>query len=125
MKVLIIDDDPSIGMLLELALSAVSIEVKWVNSVSGLFQELDKSTKWDGIVVDFLLPEMDGIKVKSQIIKNYGVNQSKIVFLTASPEKIPFGHLCIPKPFSPLTIGREICDILEQDLSSPGSFDDG
>ena len=113
MKVLILDDDPSIGMLLELALSAVSIEVNWVNSVSVLFQELDKSNIWDGIVVDFLLPEMDGLKVKSQIVEKYGIDQSKIIFLTASPEKIPSGHLCIPKPFSPITIGREICDILE------------
>lgn len=84
-KVLIIEDDPEIIHLLEIHLKDLHCEVIAVTSgEEGLRKAID--TVPDLIILDIMLPEMDGIEVCQKIrAKNI---QSPIIMLTARSEEI-------------------------------------
>jgi len=62
MKVLVIDDDPAMTDLLKILLEAVSSSVCTANSgIEGI--AIAKSTTIDIIILDLMMPEMDGWQV--------------------------------------------------------------
>lgn len=114
MNLLIVDDDPSITMLLSLVLTAEGHRVTVFNSTKEFNDNLTENVGFDGVILDFLLPGTDTFVFKTDICKKYSLRPDQIIFLTASPEHVDDSHLCISKPFSPKTISAEICDILIQ-----------
>ena len=112
MNLLIIDDDPSITTLLTVVLTAEGHEVTVFISTGEINAVLPDSVEFDGVILDFLLPDTDSIALKSEICKKYSLKPEQIIFLTAAPERLEEHHVRISKPFSPLTITAEICDIL-------------
>lgn len=61
-KILVVDDEPSISMLIEFNLKLAGYEVKCVSDGEAVF-DLLKPYRPDLIVLDLMLPKMDGLQV--------------------------------------------------------------
>jgi DNA-binding response OmpR family regulator len=83
-QVLIIEDDREISNLLEIHLHDLKCEVeKSFDGLSGL--KSAKTGKFDLIVLDIMLPELDGLEVCKEIRKNE--IQTPILMLTSKSEE--------------------------------------
>lgn len=61
-RILVIEDDPDIGRLLSMHMSACVPQVRWEsNGTRGLL--LAQARSWDVIVLDWLLPGIDGVTI--------------------------------------------------------------
>ena len=83
-KVLLVEDDPDISGLVELHLNDLDFEVKTSANGKEAF-ELAKSEPFDLIVLDIMLPEMDGIAI-CQKLRALDVT-TPILMLTAKAEE--------------------------------------
>lgn len=84
-KILLVDDEPDILEIVGYNLSAEGYQV--VTAENGL-QAVKKATKEKPqlIILDVMMPEMDGIEACEQIRKNPDLNDTIITFLTARGE---------------------------------------
>jgi PAS domain S-box-containing protein len=103
LKVLVVDDEPSIRELLFKALTAISMDVMLARNAEEAMS-LCKSDRFDIVFLDYILPEMNGDHL-IPIIKEY-LPQTKIVMIsgwTSSPVKKKTieknVHAWIDKPF--------------------------
>jgi len=105
-KVLVIDDQPEITEIISAFLSNAGYEVKVENSsVEGM--NVVKSFMPDVILLDIMMPVMDGYEVCSRLKKEPTLAQIPVLFLTGKDAKddagMSFqsgGDLFIKKPFS-------------------------
>ena len=85
-RILIVDDEPKVLNALELRLSAEGFEVlKATNGKEALSQALRHSP--DLIILDVLLPDLDGTQVVAFLSDNPATESIPIVFLTALQNK--------------------------------------
>src|SRR5690554_6358842 len=81
-KVLVIDDEVDIGKLIELYLTKNNFQVlRATNGLDAL--ELVASQKPDLIILDILLPDIDGIELCQELRK---ITQCPILFLSCKNE---------------------------------------
>ena len=117
-KVLVVDDEPTIVKMLESRLKTDGYEVFTAHSgEEGL--EQCKLAKPDAVILDIMMPDMDGSVVAAHMQEDPNLNKIPIVFLTAvvKPEEIPKnrkigGHYFLSKSFK-IT---ELLDILKKIL---------
>lgn len=84
-KILIVDDEPSIVLALESLLNAKNYETeKSYNGKDGLKKA--KLFRPDLILLDVMMPFIDGFEFASIIRKDKNLVNSKIIFLTAKGE---------------------------------------
>jgi two-component system alkaline phosphatase synthesis response regulator PhoP len=79
-KILIVDDEPSISMLIEFNLKLAGFEVHCVFDGEAVFQAI-QSFRPDLIVLDLMLPKMDGLQVCRKLRSQN--NLVPIIMLTA------------------------------------------
>lgn len=84
-KILIVDDEPDILEFVGYNLTSEGYTVEKAKN-GKLAIELNKSFKPDLIILDVMMPEMDGIETCYQIKKDESINDPKIIFLTARSE---------------------------------------
>ncbi len=80
-KILLVDDEPDIIEFLKYNLEQENFEV--LVSYDGKDALKKLSYKPDLIILDIMMPEMDGFEVSEQIKKNKEYNDIPIIFLTA------------------------------------------
>jgi DNA-binding response OmpR family regulator len=105
-KILVIDDEPEITEIINAFLSNAGYKVEIENSaVEGLAKA--KAAKPDIILLDIMMPVMDGYEVCAQLKKDPKTAQIPVLFLTGKDAKddggMSFqsgGDLFIKKPFS-------------------------
>ncbi len=105
-KILVIDDEPEITDIIETFLENAGYQVKSENSsVIGI--ERAKSFLPDLILLDIMMPFMDGYEVCKELKKSEETSKIPVIFLTGkdarSDEGKSFkvgGDLFIKKPFS-------------------------
>jgi DNA-binding response OmpR family regulator len=105
-KILVIDDEPEITDIIETFLESAGYEVKSENSsVIGI--ERAKTFLPDLILLDIMMPFMDGYEVCKELKKSEDTSKIPVVFLTGkdarSDEGRSFevgGDMFIKKPFS-------------------------
>jgi DNA-binding response OmpR family regulator len=105
-KILVIDDEPEITDIIETFLESAGYEVKSENSsVIGI--ERAKTFLPDAILLDIMMPFMDGYEVCNELKKSKETSKIPVIFLTGkdarSDEGKSFqvgGDLFIKKPFS-------------------------
>ena len=105
-KILVIDDEPEITDIIETFLENAGYEVKSENSsVIGI--ERAKTFLPDLVLLDIIMPFMDGYEVCKELKKNEETSKIPVVFLTGkdarSDEGKGFragGDLFVKKPFS-------------------------
>ena len=81
-KVLVVDDEPVICSLVADTLQNDGQEVVWaLNGTQGL--KLAKEEKPDLIILDIMMPDMDGYEVCRQLRRNFRTSNIPIIMLTA------------------------------------------
>ncbi|MFT7344243.1 MAG: two-component system alkaline phosphatase synthesis response regulator PhoP [Lentimonas sp.] len=84
-RILIVDDEKDIRDILEYNLKKEGFEVRTAeNGVKGL--DISKSFKPDLILLDVMMPEMDGMEMCEALRNTPGFEQTYICFLTARSE---------------------------------------
>jgi DNA-binding response OmpR family regulator len=118
-KILIVDDEPNIVMTLEYAFKKQDFEVFIARDGSEALEILDKETP-NVILLDIMMPKVDGYKTLEQIKKNDQLKDTKVVFLTAKSkvkdvEKgLSLGaDKYLTKPFSIKKVVSEIKELIQ------------
>ena len=118
-RVLVVDDDDSIREVAEVALGLVGgWEVATATCGSeGL--ERARSEAPDAILLDVMMPGMDGPTTLAHLKADPGTAQTPVVFLTAkvrAGERRELDGLdvagIIAKPFDPMTLSAEVSELL-------------
>ena len=123
MRTLIIDDEAPIRLLCKVNLEAEGIEVLEAgDGVSGL--EVARAEKPDAILLDVMMPGLDGWNVAEELLADESTSAIPIIFLTARADLrdrvrgMDAGGLdYITKPFNPLelaSIVRQVVDAVER-----------
>jgi two-component system phosphate regulon response regulator PhoB len=123
MRTLIVDDEAPIRLLCKVNLEAEGIEVlEAEDGVTGL--EAARREKPDAILLDVMMPGLNGWNVAEQLLADEATNAIPIIFLTARADLrdrvrgMDAGGLdYITKPFNPLELAklvREVVDAVER-----------
>ena len=118
--VLVIDDEAPIRLLCRVNLEAEKMTVlEAPNGVAGL--ELAKSEHPDVILLDVMMPGLDGWQVAERLLEDDGTARIPIVFLTARAEfrdrarGLDIGGIdYVTKPFNPLELAPLVRSLLER-----------
>jgi two-component system alkaline phosphatase synthesis response regulator PhoP len=117
-RVLVVDDERSIRMLCRVNLAASGIEVlEASDGRQGL--ELARTERPDLVLLDVMMPELDGWSVARELAADEETRDIPIVFLTAraDPADRRMGEQLggvgyVVKPFDPVTIGDFVEEVL-------------
>ena len=121
LEVLHVEDDPDIRLIAGMALSLdTQIKVRSVESGTAAL-DLLRQGGWrpDLLLLDMMMPEMDGTGLAQEIAQIDGLSTVPVVFMTAraQPEDVAryrgAGSLgLIVKPFDPLTLAAKLRALL-------------
>lgn len=109
MRVLIADDDPIVRDLLTAVFEGADLEISTAADGEEAIQEAHR-TRPDCIILDVMMPKVDGLAVCRRIRDDPRTAGSRIVMLTASPMRAATLWLsagadaCLPKPFGALAL---------------------
>ena len=117
-KILIVDDEPNIVMTLEYTFKKKDFEVFIARDGSEALQILENNAP-DIVLLDIMMPNVDGYQTLKQIRNNDSLKNTKVVFLTAKNKasdiekglKLGADKYLI-KPFSIKKIVSEINELL-------------
>jgi len=84
-RILIVDDDPHAVEILTRMLSRQGYECVTANSGSAALEKL-KLQPVDVVLLDVMMPEMDGLQVCEQLAKDDGLRQIPVILLTAKDD---------------------------------------
>lgn len=122
-SILLIDDEETIQEVVQVG---ISIEAGWQVEIASSGLEginLAQNQQPDAILLDVMMPDMDGIDTLSQLKSNEKTNAIPVIFLTAkaqAEEKTQFQSLgvvdVITKPFNSMTLASQIAKILEWEI---------
>src|SRR5438477_928592 len=119
-RVLVIDDEPPIRLLCRVNLEAEGMEVlEAPNGLGGV--ELAREERPDVILLDVMMPGLDGWRVAEELLEDPATNSIPIVFLTARAELrdrargLDLGGLdYVTKPFNPVDLAPLIRELIER-----------
>jgi two-component system alkaline phosphatase synthesis response regulator PhoP len=119
-KVLVIDDEAPIRLLCRVNLEAEKMDVlEAANGEEGL--ELARTEKPDIVLLDVMMPGMDGWQVAERLFESKETSQIPLVFLTARAELrdrargLELGGVdYITKPFNPVELASVVENLLER-----------
>ncbi|MGD1908741.1 MAG: response regulator [Leptolyngbyaceae cyanobacterium] len=122
-RVLVVDDEESIQKVVSLSLK---MEANWDIVTASSGQEGIAQAELHGpdvILLDVMMPEMDGIATFEALCENPRTQTIPVVLLTAktrTAEKRLFQKIgvagVITKPFNPLTLASQIASLLDWPL---------
>ncbi len=108
--IMVVDDHPDVVDILRITLESKGFNVRCAYSGKDLFAGLEE-LKPDLIILDIMMPEMDGLKVLTRLRKNSDTASIPIILLTAmvQQENIIEGYKTgadyyISKPFTPTQV---------------------
>src|SRR4051812_29345123 len=114
MKILLIDDEEDIRTIARMALVRVGKMdvVEAAGGAEGVL--LAEKEKPDAILLDFMMPGMDGLQTLKALKDNPATASIPVIFLTARamPNEVELLKILgargvLTKPFQPLTLARE------------------
>jgi CheY-like chemotaxis protein len=118
-SILLIDDEETIQEVVQVG---IEIESGWQVAIASSGAEgidLAQTQQPDVILLDVMMPEMDGIDTLCQLKSNQKTSSIPVIFLTAkaqAEEKSQFKSLgvvdVITKPFNSMTLASQIARIL-------------
>lgn len=123
MKILVIEDNKSVSSMIELFFSKEGIDGSFIKDGLEGF-ELAKQDSWDCLIIDWMLPGMDGISICRKL-RQLNV-ATPIIMLTAKDGEsdqvlgLEMGaDDYVTKPFSPLTLMARIKAVTRRYTSEP------
>ena len=122
-NILLIDDEETIQEVVQVG---IEIEAGWQVAIASSGRagiDLARDLQPDVILLDVMMPDMDGIGTLSQLKNNARTSTIPVIFLTAkaqAEEKNQFQSLgvvdVITKPFNSMTLASQIAKILDWEL---------
>ncbi len=108
--IMVVDDHPDIVEILRIALESIGFNVRCAYSGKHLFAGLEE-LKPDLILLDIMMPQMDGLEVLRRLKENSDTASIPVIFLSAKVhhEDIQRGYKMgaeyyITKPFTPTQV---------------------
>jgi DNA-binding response OmpR family regulator len=119
-KVLVVDDEAPIRLLCRVNLEAEGMEVlEAADGETGL--ETARAEKPDVVLLDVMMPGMDGWQVAERLVEDADTNDIPLIFLTARAELrdrargLELGGVdYITKPFNPTELATVVESLLER-----------
>jgi len=113
-SILIIEDEPDIIMLVKRSLKPYHFRILEANSGTNALSILENE-KPDLILLDIMMPDMDGFEVCRRIKKDFGLKSIPVIFLTVrnNQDDMERGRRAgavgyFTKPFDPFQLSEEI-----------------
>jgi CheY-like chemotaxis protein len=123
-RVLVVDDEPTIGKVLERILAEYAVTV--VLDAHQALAALEKDT-FDVVVCDLMLPKMSGMELYGVLRRDRPAMASRVVFLTGGGFTLPNRHFLssvpsrhLKKPFEAAAVRRLVAEVLESHSSEGG-----
>lgn len=117
-KILIVDDEPNIVMSLEYTFKKNNFEV-FIARDGQEALEILKKQKPDVIILDVMMPLVDGFETLEQIKKNSELNHCKVMFLSAKNKESDIekglalgADAYLTKPFSIKKVVEQVAELL-------------
>jgi CheY-like chemotaxis protein len=121
-QILLIDDENSIRLVVQVCLTQLA---NWTvltaaSSIDGLRQAEEQ--KPDAILLDLMMPDMDGFTVLKKLKENPKTSDIPVILLTAKlqPTYVQSDQWklagILSKPFDPLTLAGQVAEILNWQL---------
>ncbi|HEV7919357.1 MAG TPA: response regulator [Thermoanaerobaculia bacterium] len=104
-KILVIDDDLAIRVLLQAVLRRMKFDVELAEDGAAGLEKVQQNGKFDLILLDLMMPRLNGYEFIERIGRDYPQHRPHIIVFTAAGkrgvEKIPADAVCnsILKPF--------------------------
>lgn len=118
-RILVVDDEPHIGLLLRLQLESRGYELRLARS---LFEAraalLDDAERPDGVLLDLHLPDGSGVELLRELRARPATAALPIIILTAEGEERvlqearSLGAATVTKPFSPSKLTAQVAALL-------------
>ena len=127
LRILVIDDDLAIRVLLQAVLRRMKFDVELAEDGAAGLEKLQSGSKYDLILLDLMMPRLNGYEFIEQISQRYPDERPHIVVFTAAGkrgvDKIPPNAVCnsILKPFDLDTFIDIIADCLNRAHSTQPS----
>jgi len=119
MKILVVEDDRSIQMVLELVFTRMAKCTVKVASDGTEGLEMIQKEKPDVVLLDLMMPGMDGFEVCQRAKADEATRQIPIIFLTAQPQPASVARAMslgaagyLVKPFDPIKIIDQVNEAL-------------
>ena len=123
--ILIVEDDPDVRLIIRLSLTRIGNMLVTEANCGQEAIDLVASDKYDVILLDVMMPIIDGPTTLQKIRSMPNGATTPIIFLTAKvlPNEIErlqalSTYEVITKPFDPLTLGNEIQRIIRQHMTT-------
>jgi len=119
LKILVIDDDLAIRVLLQAVLKRMKFDVDLAEDGSVGLEKLRRNGKFDLILLDLMMPKVNGYEFIERVAKDFPEYHKHIIVFTAAGkrgvDKIPADAICnsILKPFDLEKFVEMITDCLE------------
>lgn len=119
-KVLIVDDEPYIREVAQISLETIMTNWKIITADSGSAAlVLANQEKPDAILLDVMMPGMDGIRTYQKLKADVNTQLIPVIFLTAKVQADDCDRYAkygvagtISKPFNPLTLALQMSQLL-------------
>lgn len=118
-KILVVDDERDIARVLSKALGSHGYEVDSVGDSTEALKMIEKR-KFDLVILDILMPVMDGAQLAQVLKQNPATRDIPIIFMTALQTKQPEGgyamvgdHPVFAKPYDIEELLRKINEMLK------------
>lgn len=118
-KILIVDDEPNILMSLEYTFKKNNFEVFIARDGQEALDILENQIP-NAIILDVMMPNVDGYATIEQIKKNEKLNNCKIIFLSAKNKEIDIqkgidlgANAYMTKPFSLKKLVEKVKELVE------------
>ena len=119
-RILVIDDDLAIRVLLQAVLKRMKFDVELAEDGAAGLDKLQNGNSYDLILLDPMMPRLNGYEFIEQVTQRYPDNRPHIVVFTAAGkrgvDKIPPSAVCnsILKPFDLDTFIEIITDCVSR-----------
>jgi len=118
MKILIVDDEPNILMSLDFLMRKEGYEVFVARNGTEALESLSQNQP-DLVLLDIMMPDVDGYEICKQIKQNPELENCKVVFISAKSKEsdVQKGYeigadFYLTKPFSNKTIVAKVKELL-------------
>jgi CheY-like chemotaxis protein len=117
-KVLLVDDNNDVRFTVVQSLKKVDSNYEIIEAKNGSECLSKVGQKPDIILLDIMMPDMDGYEVAEQLKANEATKPIPIIFLTAKTDKLSkemgsvLGSEYVEKPFEPEALDKKIKKLL-------------
>ena len=104
-KILVIDDDPAIRVLLQAVLRRMKFDVDLAEDGAAGLDKINSNGHFDLVLLDLMMPRLNGYEFIDRVSAQFDGNKPHIIVFTAAGkrgvDKIPEDSICasILKPF--------------------------